>query len=177
MFSSLILFLIATARNPVLHDSMWWLLGNLQLFDIRLLITVSVLTAAGILIFQAYSSELNAISIGEEEAIHLGIDIERLKKILFVITSLVTAALVSTCGLIGFVGLIVPHIARSLVGPDHKILIPVSAILGAIFLILSDTLARVIMPPIEIPIGVITSILGGPFFLFLLKRSKKVTQR
>jgi len=177
MFSSLIMFFISTAKTSILHDSMWWLLGNLQIFDIKLLITVSALTLFGICAFLIYSKELNAISLGEDEAIHLGIDIERVKKILFLITSLVTACLVSTCGLIGFVGLIVPHIARSLIGPNHKALIPVCAILGAVFLALSDILARMVLQPIEIPIGVITSILGGPFFLFLLRRSRRIKSR
>lgn len=171
VFSSMILFFVSTAQNSVLHDVSWWLLGNLQVFDVRLLAAVSALTVAGIFIFLAYTRELNAIAIGEEEAIHLGIDIEKTKKILFVVTSVITAALVSTCGLIGFVGLMVPHIARLLVGANHKTLIPASAILGAIFLIISDAAARVLMRPAEIPIGVVTSFLGGPFFLFLLKRS------
>ncbi|NQU73804.1 MAG: iron ABC transporter permease [Candidatus Omnitrophica bacterium] len=174
LFSSLILFLISTAKQAVLHDAMWWLLGNLQIFDIKLLVILSVSVTLGIIVALLYSRELNAISIGEEEAIHLGIDTEKVKRILFVVTSLVTAALVSTCGLIGFVGLIVPHIARSLIGPNHKQLIPTAAILGAIFIILSDTLAKLIMQPIEIPIGVVTSFLGGPFFLFLLRRTRKI---
>jgi iron complex transport system permease protein len=177
MFSSLILFFIATAKNAVLHDSMWWLLGNLQIFDLRLLTVVFVMTAFGFAVFLTYTRELNAISIGEEEAIHLGIDTERVKRNLFLVTSLVTAGLVATCGLIGFAGLIVPHIARMLVGPNHKLLLPASAILGAIFLVLSDILARTIMQPIEIPIGVITSFVGGPFFLFLLRKSRRIQQK
>lgn len=177
VFSSLILFLISTARNPILHDAAWWLLGNLQVFDIKLLIVVSIATLTGIAIFLAYSRELNAISIGEEEAVHLGIDIERTKRLLFIATSLVTAVIVSTCGLIGFAGLMVPHIARSLVGPNHKTLIPTCAVLGAIFLILSDALGRILMHPIEIPIGVITTFLGGPFFLLLLRRSRRIKMR
>ncbi|MDD5449709.1 MAG: iron chelate uptake ABC transporter family permease subunit [Candidatus Omnitrophica bacterium] len=177
IFSSLILFLMATARNPVLHDAMWWLLGNLQIFDIKLLAAVSIMTICGIIIFFFYSRELDAISIGEEEALHLGIDTERVKGILFVVTSLVTAGLVSACGLIGFAGLIVPHIARSLVGPTHRRLLPASAILGALFLVISDILARTVMPPIEIPIGVVTALLGGPFFLFLLRKSRRLKQR
>ena len=167
IFSSLILFFISTAKNPVLHDATWWLLGNLQIFDINLLLSVAGMTALGILVSLLYARELDALCIGEEEAIHLGIDIEKVKKILFIATSLVTAGLISACGLIGFVGLIVPHLARIIVGPNHKALIPTSALLGAIFLILSDILARTIMRPVEIPLGVITSLLGGPFFLFL----------
>lgn len=174
MFSSFILFLISTARTPILHDSMWWLLGNLQLFDRNLLIIASITTLCGIAVFLAYSKELDAISLGEEEAIHLGIDTEKIKRLIFISASLMTAGLVSACGLIGFVGLIVPHMARTIVGPNHKRLIPASAILGASLLVLSDTIAKIIMQPVEIPVGVVTALLGGPFFLFLLKRSRQV---
>lgn len=174
IFSSLILFFISTAKNPVLHDSSWWLLGNLQVFDIRILLIVGAAAVFGIIIFLIYSRELNVIAIGEEEAIHLGIDIENLKAVLFIVTSLVTSAIVSTCGLIAFAGLIVPHIARYMVGANHRQLIPASAILGGVFLVLSDIAARTIMQPLEIPIGVVTAFLGGPFFLFLLRRSRRV---
>ena len=133
-----------------------------------------ITSPAGIVIFVFYSRELNAISIGEEEAMHLGIDVEAVKKILFIVTSLITAALVATCGLVGFVGLIVPHIARYIVGPDHKASIPIAALLGAIFIILGDVLGRVLVQPTEIPIGVITSFLGGPFFIILLRRSRRI---
>lgn len=177
VFSSMILFLISTAKNAILHDAAWWLLGNLQVFDIKVLAITAVATITGIAVFLAYTRELNAISIGEEDALHLGIDVEKTKRILFVTTSLVTAVIVSTCGLIGFAGLIVPHIARALVGPNHKTLIPTTAILGAAFLILSDALGRIVIQPVEIPIGVITSFLGGPFFLFLLKRSGRIRMK
>lgn len=177
LFSSLILFLISVSRNPVLHDSMWWLLGNLQVFDITLLISAAVTSAAGIAIFMVYSHELDAISIGEEEAIHLGINTEKIKGILFIVTSLVTAMIIAVCGLIGFVGLIVPHICRFLVGPSHRRLIPASAAMGAIFIITSDVVSRTLMPPIEIPVGVVTSIFGAPFFLFLLRRSAGIRQK
>lgn len=177
VFSSLILFFISTAANPALHDAMWWLLGNLQVFDTYLVYAAAAASAAGIFVFSSYARELDAISMGEEEAMHLGIDIERTKKILFLATSLITAVLVSACGLIGFAGLIIPHIARLIVGPRHKILIPASAMLGAAFLVLSDLLARIIIRPIEIPIGVITAFLGGPFFLYLLRKARDIKQK
>jgi len=175
--SSLILFFISTANSRVFHDALWWLLGNLQIFDVRLLLTLSAVTAAAVFIFMFYWRELNAISIGEEEAVHLGIDIEKVKAVLFIATSLLTAVLVSACGIIGFVGLIVPHLARLLVGSNHRIVLPASAILGAIVLVLSDIMARILMPPIEVPIGVMTAFLGGPFFLLVLRRRRKVTSR
>lgn len=174
VFSSLILFFISIAKRPVLHDVTWWLLGNLQIFDVRLVAAAAFCVLAGIIVFVFYSRELNAIAIGEEEAMHLGIDVEAVKKILFIVTSLITAALVATCGLVGFVGLIVPHIARYIVGPDHKVSIPIAAILGAIFIILGDALGRILVQPTEIPIGVITSFLGGPFFIILLRKSRRI---
>jgi iron complex transport system permease protein len=177
MFSSFILFLISTAKTPILHDSMWWLLGNLQLFDKGLLMIAAAATVSGIAVFMAHSRELDAISIGEEEAIHLGIDTERIKKLIFISASVITAGLVSACGLIGFIGLIVPHMARALVGPSHRKLIPASAALGASLLVLSDTVAKIIMQPVEIPVGVVTALLGGPFFLILLKRSRQIRQK
>jgi iron complex transport system permease protein len=118
------------------------------------------------------SRELNAISLGEEEAIHLGVDAEKIKKFIFLITALMTAALICACGIIGFVGLIVPHAMRSLVGPDHKALIPLSALAGAAFLTACDVLSRTVMAPYEVPIGVITAAVGAPLFLFLMRRSR-----
>jgi len=173
VLSSLLIFTITVSGSKVLHSALWWLLGNLQIFDTQLLITVSIIALAGTAGAHFFSRELNAIALGEEEAIHLGIEIERIKKILFVITSLITAAVVSACGIIGFVGLIVPHTMRLIVGPNHRILIPASALGGAIFLILCDCLARTVMSPTEIPIGVITALMGGPFFLVLLRKKLK----
>jgi iron complex transport system permease protein len=116
---------------------------------------------------------LNPIALGEEQAFHLGVDTEMLKKILLACVALVTAAAVSISGIIGFIGLIIPHIMRLLVGPDHRMLIPSSALAGAIVLILCDTLARTVISPSEVPVGVITAILGCPFFIYLLLRSRR----
>jgi iron complex transport system permease protein len=98
--------------------------------------------------------------------------VEQTKKLFFLVASLITGATVAACGLIGFVGLIVPHSVRLVVGPDHRRLVPASALAGAAFLVLADCFARTAIAPLEIPIGVITAFLGGPFFLFLLKRKK-----
>ncbi len=110
--------------------------------------------------------------LGEESAQHLGIKVERLKKILLILSALITAAAVSVSGIIGFVGLIIPHIMRILVGPDHRILFPSAALGGGIFLVWSDTLARTIPAGGQIPVGIITALAGGPFFIYLLKRKK-----
>jgi len=116
--------------------------------------------------------DLNAFSLGEETAQHLGINVENLKKFIIISATIVTACAVSVSGLIGFVGLIVPHVARILFGANHKILIPSSVLLGAIVLLLADIFARMLIQPIEIPIGAITAFFGIPFFLYLLRKAK-----
>jgi iron complex transport system permease protein len=112
--------------------------------------------------------------LGEEQAQQLGVEAEKLKKIMLVFASLITATAVSFSGIIGFVGLIIPHITRILVGADHRFLIPASALTGMIVLILSDTAARTVIQPTELPVGVITALFGGPFFLYLLRKRKTV---
>ena len=119
-----------------------------------------------------FARDLNVMVLGEEPAAHLGVRVERLKRFFFVVASLVTGATVATCGLIGFVGLIVPHIMRAAMGPDHRTLLPGCVLGGAIFLVLADLLARTLASP-PIPIGVVTAFVGGPFFLFLLRYRRK----
>jgi len=172
--SAVIVFLISISGNEALHEITWWLWGSLQVMDLKLLLTVAAISLAGIAAVFCFAQDLNAISIGEEEAMHLGVDIDRLKKILILITSLITASLVCICGIIGFVGLMIPHMMRLVVGPNHKVLIPVTCLAAAIFMIACDTLSRTLIPPLEIPIGVITAILGAPTFIFLLKRKIRI---
>ncbi len=148
---------------------MW---GNLDVFDFKLLFIVSIIVAVGVSIVYVFSQDLNAISMGEEEAIHLGVNVETVKKILLLLVSLITAAIISVCGIIGFVGLIIPHMSRLIVGPNHKTLIPASCLLASAFMILCDVFARTVFSPSEIPIGVITAIVGAPIFIILLKRSE-----
>jgi iron complex transport system permease protein len=112
--------------------------------------------------------ELNILLLGEDEAKHLGVDSERLKRNIIVCTALSVGAAVAVSGIIGFVGLVVPHLIRLTIGPDHRLLIPASALLGALLLTIADTFARTIVSPAEIPVGILTSLIGGPFFLWLL---------
>jgi len=121
-----------------------------------------------------HSRQLNLILSGEENAVQLGVDVERLNRITYLFASLITAASVSVCGLIGFVGLIIPHTVRLVFGTDHRLLIPSAALVGASFLIASDTLARTLLAPIELPVGVITAAFGSPFFIYLLKTRKVI---
>ncbi|MDD4940162.1 MAG: iron ABC transporter permease [Candidatus Omnitrophica bacterium] len=173
VFSSILLFLVSISPNEAIHGITWWLLGSLQVFDIPLLATVSILVLCGIGIALFLTRELNAISLGEEEALHLGVNVDTVKRLLFVVASLITGSIVCVCGIIGFIGLIIPHAVRSIIGSDHRQVLPASAIAAGAFLILADTLSRVIMPPVEIPIGVITAFIGGPVFILLLRKKIK----
>ncbi|MBU4311812.1 MAG: iron ABC transporter permease [Candidatus Omnitrophica bacterium] len=172
--SAIIIYLVSTSSNEALHGMMWWLWGNLQVYDLKLLLIVAIVVALGIIAIFILAQDLNAISIGEEEAMHLGINTEIIKKILFLITSLITASLVSICGIIGFVGLIIPHMMRFVVGPNHKVLIPTTCIAAAIFMIMCDLVSRTLLSPLEIPIGVITAVIGAPVFIILLRSRQKV---
>ncbi len=171
-FLSGLVTLIMSLNRQELYRIMFWIMGSLNQADQEATwlggSTVLLLSGAIILI----SRYLNIITLGEEKAQSLGVPVELMRKILFVTVSLIIAILVSICGMIGFVGLIIPHISRLLVGPDHKVLLPVSGLLGAIFLLLCDVLARTIAVPLEIPIGVITALAGAPFFLYLLRRKR-----
>ena len=172
VLGSMLMFLVSTAPSKELHSVVWWLLGNLQVFDWQLLEVVSIVVTAGLGITVLFARHLNLMALGEEPAAHLGLHVEWTKRLFFVVASLMTGATVAACGLIGFVGLIVPHSVRLVLGPDHRRLVTASALAGAIFLVLADSVARTILSPREIPIGVITALLGGPFFLVLLRRRK-----
>lgn len=174
-FSSLIVFLVSLFGNEAMHEMNWWLWGSLQVYDYKLLLLVAFPVILGIGIIYLFAQDLNAISIGEEEAMHLGIDVQNIKKILILITALITASLICICGIIGFVGLIVPHMMRLIVGPNHKVLIPTTCLAAAVFIILCDLLSRTLFSPIEIPIGVITAIIGAPVFIILLKKGKRIS--
>ena len=126
------------------------------------------------LVLQVYARDLNVLLQGEENAQYLGVDVERLKRIFLVLTALLTAAAVSVSGIIGFVGLVVPHMMRLLVGPDHRVLFPASLLGGAILMVSADMLARTLLAPAEIPVGIVTALLGCPFFLYLLSRRREL---
>jgi iron complex transport system permease protein len=171
--SAIIVLLISLSGNQRLHDLTWWLWGNLQIFDVKLLMIVSIIVLTGTIVVYLFAQDLNALSIGEEEAIHLGINTQTVKNILLLITSLMTASIVCISGIIGFVGLMVPHLMRLIVGHNHKILIPTACIAAALFMIFCDVLSRTLLAPIEIPIGVITALVGAPVFIILLKQNQR----
>ncbi|MFH1239265.1 MAG: iron chelate uptake ABC transporter family permease subunit [bacterium] len=170
--AALVMLVMSLAKREV-QEIIFWIMGNLGQTDYVFIRVVGIMVLAGCAGVYVFARDLNIISLGEEKAVYLGIEAEKVKKILFVVTALIVGAVVSISGMIGFVGLIIPHLVRLIVGPDHRILLPASGLVGAIFLILSDTLARTIAAPIEIPVGVITALFGAPFFIFLLIRQRK----
>jgi iron complex transport system permease protein len=152
---------------------MAWIFGTLVASNWNYVILALPFVVFGVALIYVFARDLNIILLGEEQARHLGVDAERLKKIMLASATLITAAAVSISGIIGFIGLIIPHIARILVGPDHRILIPSSALAGAIVVIVCDTIARTVMSPAELPVGIITSLIGCPFFIYLVRRRKR----
>ena len=155
-------------------DSLFsWLAGGVSVTTWLPVVIVGGFVLAGFILAWLLSGVLDAFGLGEEGAAHLGLHVERYKLIVIVVGSLLTAAAVSISGLIGFVGLIVPHAVRLLLGPRHRLLIPASALAGAIFLILADLLARTVIAPSTLPVGVFTALVGAPFFLFLLRNNKR----
>jgi iron complex transport system permease protein len=172
--SALIMFFISISQKEELHTIIFWLMGDFSFSNARAIFVILPYIVLGVFLLYLRSRQLNLILSGEENAIQLGVDVERLKLVSYLSASLVTAASVSVCGLIGFVGLIIPHSMRLIFGPDHRLLIPSAALVGASFLIASDTFARTFLAPTELPVGVITAAFGGPFFIYLLKTRKVI---
>lgn len=173
LFSSVVLFLVFALKSEELLTYILWLMGDLSTASLRRIIISFPLVGIGILILILLSRDLNILSLGEEKARTLGVNPEKLKKVLFTVSSFLVGVCVFQAGIIGFVGLIVPHIIRRWTGPNNVILIPASGLFGASFLVFCDTLSRTIFAPQELPVGVITGIFGSIFFLILLLKTKK----
>jgi iron complex transport system permease protein len=174
VFSGITSFITMTSGNRELAGQILaWTLGSLARatwYDLTLPFLVLILAIAYLLL---QSRNLNALSVGDEVAMTLGLEVGKFRKKMFVIIALLTGIMVSVSGTIGFIGLIIPHIVRILVGIDHRRVLPISAFLGSVFLIWVDVIARTAFAPAELPVGIITSILGGPFFLLLLWRIRE----
>jgi iron complex transport system permease protein len=171
--SSLLMFMISVAPVEGLHSVIWWMLGNLEVESLALLFWAGLPIVIGFVVVWLMSPELNALTLGQEMAHYLGVR-TRLSVVCGLgLATLMTAAAVGASGLIGFVGLVVPHAARHLVGADHRRLFPAAALGGGTFLAVCDALARSVIPAVEIPVGVITAFVGGPFFLIILHRKRK----
>jgi len=173
LLASIVSYLIISSGER-LHGIMFWLMGSFSLTQWSEAKIVLPYVLLGIIIILLYARPLNLMQLDEEQAQQLGINVERLKLVLLAAATLITAAAVSFVGIIGFVGIIIPHAVRLIWGADHRFLLPLSVLTGAIFLILADLIARTALAPTEIPIGVITALCGAPFFLYLLRRRKRV---
>jgi iron complex transport system permease protein len=172
LFSALISYLMYVAGTN-LHQLVFWLMGGLWGSRWEYVEITFPVILIGTIIIYAYARDLNLMLSGEESAQHLGVAVENLKKILLVTVSFVVGVAVAFCGIIGFVGLIVPHVVRTFTGPDHKALIPASALFGGILLIWADIIARSAIPGSEMPVGIITAFLGAPFFMYLVRSRRK----
>ncbi len=167
------LVLVTSAENEHLRAILFWTLGGLGQARWHTLLLPALVLGAGLALLLALARPLDLLLVGEEGATVLGLDTGRFRAASFVLASLVTAVLVTVSGAIGFVGLMVPHAARMAVGAGHRALLPVAALGGAAFLVLADLAARTVAAPEEIPVGVLTALTGGPFFLWLLRRTRR----
>jgi iron complex transport system permease protein len=167
LFSSVTSLLIVLSGEQM-REIIFWILGGLGRARWSSLPWLAGIVLAGLLLLTPFARDLNALALGEEGAQHLGVAPERLKRLLLGVVTLLTGAAVALAGTIGFIGLITPHALRLVVGPDHRVLLPASALAGAGFLVLADAAARTMLAPIELPVGILTALCGAPFFLYLL---------
>jgi iron complex transport system permease protein len=172
LLSSIVSYLVIFSGNK-LHSIIFWLMGSFSGSEWSEVLIVLPYVAVGTAVIVIFARLLNVMQLDEEQAQQLGVNVESYKLILLAAATLITAASVSFVGTIGFVGIIIPHIVRLIWGADHRYLLPLAIMTGAIFMIVTDLIARTVMAPTEIPIGVITAICGAPFFLYLLRRRTK----
>jgi len=171
--SAVIMFLISMAQDTRLHNIMFWLMGDLSSADLPQTGMLAAMLLPCFLIVFLFSRAMNLILLGDEMALSMGINIKTVNLILLVITSLMVSVTVSHIGLIGFVGLVIPHLLRLVLGPDHRILVPACILGGGAYIVLCDVLARNISAQGEMPAGVITAMIGAPLFIILLKRTRR----
>ncbi len=167
---ALIMFVNTVADFLQAHGILFWLMGSLSTQSYGLVLASAAYMLVGVAWLLAHARDFNALSLGEEGAAQVGVDVGRTRRGAFVISSLLVGAAVSVSGMIGFIGLIVPHVARLILGADHRLLLPASVLLGGTFLVLADTIARSALGAAEIPVGVVTALCGGPFFIYLLRK-------
>jgi iron complex transport system permease protein len=169
-FTAIIMFFISVSADDRLHTMLFWLYGDLSQGKYGQLAIIAPFVLIASIALYGFAKELNIITTGDENSAQLGVDVEKVKKASLLIVSLIMGLVVAFSGLIGFVGLIVPHLSRMAFRSDHRLLIPVGSIGGAIFLIAADTIARTMLSPSEIPVGVVTAFIGAPFFIILLRK-------
>ncbi|MFP3867223.1 MAG: FecCD family ABC transporter permease [Desulfobacteraceae bacterium] len=170
--SAIIMFFISITQDARLHNIIYWLMGDLsQAAPDRLLVLLYLLPPCFVLIF-ALARPMNLLALGEEVAMYMGINVRTVSYVLLIATSLMVSAIVCQSGLVGFVGLVIPHLLRLVLGPDHRLLIPACVLGGGSYLVLCDLLSRVLPSQGEMPVGVITAIIGAPLFILLLQRTR-----
>ena len=158
------------SNDEQLRNLTFWRLGSMGAAKWTVVALIAPVVVAALILFTRMAPALNVLLLGEAEAIHLGVDLQRLKRVVVLLTALTVGVLVSATGIIVFVGILVPHLVRLLAGPDHRILLAASALLGATLMIVADVVSRTMVAPAEMPIGVFTALMGAPFFLWLLRR-------
>jgi iron complex transport system permease protein len=166
---SFVQFMVSLSNN-VVNAILYWLMGSIAMKGWIYSEVLFPYLLIGFLVMLSYGRDMNLFALGERQAAHLGISVERTKIIVLVVSTLMTAAAVSVSGVIGFVGLVVPHLIRLIVGPDYRIIIPIAAIGGGIYVLWADTIARIILSPRDIQLGIITAFIGAPFFAYLLRK-------
>ena len=166
-------FVMVFAREQM-ATVVFWMMGGLSGASWPYVVMIAPMFAVGAVAALMFTRELNLMLLGDERAGHLGVNVARFKLVSLAVASLLTAAAVAVAGLIGFVGLMVPHMVRLTLGPDHRTLLPASLLGGAIVLVLADLIARTVLAPVEIPVGIVTALIGGPFFLWLLVKGERV---
>lgn len=174
-FFGAVLSLLIALSHEQLQQIIYWMMGSVALSDWREAWAIIPYLLVGLAVAVFYSRELNILGLGERTARHTGVNVQRTRTVLLIVASLLTGAAVAIAGMIGFVGLVVPHMLRLVVGSDHRVLVPLSAVAGSVFLIWADTFARMILAPRELPIGVLTACIGAPLFAYLLRRHVRRT--
>lgn len=169
---ALLMFLNSIADLYQVHGVLFWLMGHVGTRDYGTLAALALYSLAGLALLFWHARDLDCLSLGDERAAELGVDVDRARRLVFVAAALLVGAVVSVSGLIGFVGLVVPHLMRLLFGADHRLLLPASYLAGAIFLVWADTVARSVLGVTEIPVGVVTALCGAPVFAYLLRRER-----
>lgn len=175
-FLSSVVSLLVSLSDRVVNEIVFWLMGSLQMRGWPFALALLPYLAVGAAVLLTQGRALNLFALGERQAAHLGVNVTRTRLVVLIVSTLIAAAAVSVVGTIGFVGLVVPHLMRLLVGPDYRYLLPLSALYGGIYVLWADTLARNLLSPAEIPLGVVTAFLGAPFFAWLLRRNKQVNR-
>lgn len=169
--AAVIMFLVSMARDSRLHNIIFWLMGDLSAATIGNVGGLAATVLPCFVLIFARSHSMNLLTLGSDMARSMGVHVKRTSALLLIVTSLMVSATVSYCGLVGFVGLVIPHMARMVLGPDHRVLAPASILGGASFMVLCDMIARTLPPQGEMPVGVISAMIGAPLFVYLLRKS------